>query len=156
MCLAILSVLASVAWPMAQVIAQRHKEYELRRALIEIRAALDAYKLAADQGRIALSPGASGYPPNLRMLVDGVIDQRSPTRQRLIFMRRLPADPFAPESRVSSSRDARAQANQSAIAGWGLRSHASPPDAPTAGDDVFDVYSRSPQVGLNGVPYSQW
>ena len=39
---------------------------------------------------------------------------------------------------------------------WGLRSHSSPADYPQAGDDVFDVYSQSRTVGLNGVPLKEW
>jgi general secretion pathway protein G len=39
---------------------------------------------------------------------------------------------------------------------WGKRSYESPPDSPQAGDDVFDVYSRSQVVGLNGIPYDKW
>ncbi len=139
--LAIMAVLVTVAVPLAQLTVHRQKEQTLRAALAQIREALDAYKRAADQGRIAIPPGASGYPKSLEQLVTGVEDQRSPTRRTLYFLRRLPADPLA---------------TTAAGASWGLRSYASPPDEPSAGDDVFDVYSTSDKVGLNGVPYRQW
>lgn len=139
--LAILATLAMVATPMAQVAVQREKEHELRNALIEIREAIDAYKRAADNGRIKLGLGESGYPKKLEDLVNGVPDQRSPRKQNMYFLRRLPRDPFAPPAHAGS---------------WGLRAYASPPDSPAEGEDVFDVYSRSDKTGLNGVPLNQW
>jgi len=144
MTLAIMAVLVLVAVPMAQLEIQRQKEHELRLALTQIREGLDAYKRAADQGRIQLKLGESGYPKTLDELVEGVPDQRSPNKQDLYFLRALPRDPmFA---------DATAAASDS----WGLRSYASPPDDPAEGDDVFDVYSKSDKTGLNGVPYAKW
>lgn len=142
--LAIMSVLLLVAVPLAEVAIQRQRESELRSALIQIREALDAYKKAADQGRIAAKVGESGYPTTLDLLVEGVDDQRSPTRQKLYFLRRLPRNPF--------HRDAGAAAAQT----WGLRSYASPPANPSEGTDVFDVFSTSDKTGLNGVPYRVW
>jgi general secretion pathway protein G len=142
--LAIMAVLLLVAVPMAQVAVQRQQESDLRSALIQIREAIDAYKKAADHGRIAIKVGESGYPASLDQLVDGVDDQRSPSRQKLYFLRRLPRDPF--------HRDTNVDAAQS----WGLRSYASPPTNPVEGEDVFDVYSTSEKTGLNGVPYRAW
>jgi len=141
--LAIMAVLVTVAVPMLQINSQRQKERELRAALTEIREALDAYKRASDQGRVPMRLGGSGYPPTLEVLVAGVEDQRSPTRQKIYFLRRIPADPMA-GSGVSPGES------------WGLRSYASPPEEPAEGDDVFDVYSRSDKIGLNGVPYREW
>lgn len=141
---AIIGVLASGLFPLVELSAKRAKEQELRSALREIRGALDAYKQASDEGRVAKDATKSGYPSTLNELVEGVTDQRSPTGQQIYFMRRLPRDPF--------STDTRAPAEQT----WGQRSYASPPDAPAPGVDVFDVYSQSPLAGLNGIPYRDW
>lgn len=142
--LAILALLASVAVPFAQLVQQRHKESELREALRQIRTALDAYKQSVKEGRVDSPADGSGYPPDLDALWQGVADKTKPDASKLYFIRRLPRDPFFPDS---SSPPAST---------WGLRSYASPPDAPAAGRDVFDVYSLSPRTGLNGVPYREW
>ncbi len=141
--LAILGVLVLVAAPLGQVVAQRRKEHELRVALVEIRQGIDDYKRATEQGRILLKIGDSGYPPNLEVLVQGVPDVHSPTRQTIFFLRRIPADPFsADQTRPTAS--------------WGLRAYASSSDDPHPGADVYDVYAQSTATGLNGVPYRQW
>lgn len=141
--LALLGVLAMLAAPMAEVAVKRSREQELRVALREIRGALDRYKRAADQGQITRQLGDSGYPPNLDVLVDGVPLVGKGEGKRLFLLRRMPRDPFADTALP-------------AVRTWGLRSYSSPPDDPRAGDDVFDVYSKHPGNGLNGVPYRQW
>jgi general secretion pathway protein G len=134
---AILGLLASVALPLAEVAVQRGKEQELRRSLREIREAIDAYKRATDEGVIEKPADKSGYPPKLAVLAEGAVDRRDPKGARIYFLRRVPPDPVSGEA-------------------WGLRSLASPPDAPKEGDDVFDVYSKSAEAGLNGIPYREW
>jgi general secretion pathway protein G len=133
----ILALLASVALPLAEVTVQRNKEGDLRRSLREIREAIDAWKRAADEGRIERGADSSGYPPSLAALAEGVADKRKTDGSKLYFLRRVPRDPLGDED-------------------WGLRSYASPATSPQPGKDVFDVYSRSEETGLNGVPYRQW
>lgn len=142
--LAIVGMLAVITVPVAQVAVQRSHEQELRRALWEIRQGLDAYKRALEEGRIPRVAGASGYPPDLQTLVDGVPDQRDPQHRMQYFLRRIPRDPM------------NADMTQTPEQSWGLRSYASPASDPQPGDDVFDVYTRSAQTGLNGIPYRQW
>jgi len=141
---AIIAILASVAMPLNELVVQRSKEQDLRRSLREIREAIDAYKQASDEGRIAKRVDASGYPRTLEDLVVGVEDQKSPKKERIYFLRRLPRDPFT------------ADASLAAAATWAKRSYASPPDDPKEGEDVFDVYSPAPGVGINGRPYREW
>ncbi|MFZ6755236.1 type II secretion system protein [Undibacterium sp. Dicai25W] len=144
MTLAILGLLATITLPVSQLIQQRNKERELRTALIEIRTAIDAYKHASDDGRIAKSMGETGYPPNLEVLTSGVIDQRDPMRRKIFFLRRLPRNPLAlPQA-------------QDEINSWGLRSYTSEANDPKEGDDVYDVYVDSDQLGLNGIAYRYW
>jgi len=133
---AIVAVLASAALPLNELAARRAKEQDLRRALREIRAAIDAYKQASDDGRILRRIGESGYPQRLEDLVQGIEDQRSPRRQRIYFLRRMPEDPLG--------------------APWGRRSYASAPDEPKEGEDVFDVYTLAAGKGINGRPYREW
>ena len=142
--LAIIGVLAAGVMPLAELAAQRSKESELRTALRQIRTGLDAYKPAYDEGRIEQKTGASGYPPNLRVLVEGVSDVKDEEGRRIYFLRRLPRDPMHTDASVEPERS------------WGRRSYASPPDAPREGQDVYDVYSLSERTGLNGVPYKEW
>ena len=141
---AIVALLASIALPLSELAVQRGKEQDLRRSLREIRGAIDAYKRAADAGRIARAADASGYPPNLAILVEGVEDVHSPTHARIRFLRRVPRDPFVRDSGMKPG------------ATWGLRSYDSPADDPRPGKDVFDVYSLTAGAGLNGVPYKEW
>jgi general secretion pathway protein G len=142
--LTLLATLAMVAWPLTRVAATQAREAELRRALWQVREAIDAHKTAMDGGHITRMVGASGYPATLSELVDGVTDIRNPAGARLYFLRRIPRDPMCECPGIAAADT------------WGLRAYASPPDAPEAGNDVFDVYSKSTATGTNGIPYKDW
>lgn len=142
--LVIVAILATVAFPMAEVTVQRSKEQELRAALREIRQAIDAYKLASDDGRVPKALTATGYPERLEILVSGVANAKSPNHEKLYFLRRIPRNPFSNDPTVPNADT------------WGKRSYASPPDEPREGDDIYDVYVASEAIGLNGISYRQW
>lgn len=141
---AIVAILASIALPLSELSVKRAKEQELRRALREIRDALDAYKRAADEARVARPADQSGYPPSLAALVEGIPDAGSASGAKMYLLRRIPRDPFSTDPNVSAERT------------WGLRSYESPPDNPKPGKDVYDVYSLSQARGMNGIPYREW
>lgn len=142
--LAVLAVLAGVVVPVAQTALQRSKEQDLRLALRELRAAIDRYKKASDEGRIRKSLADTGYPKNLALLVEGEVDLRDPKQRKIYFLRRIPRDPMHLEATVPAAET------------WARRAYASEPDDPREGEDVYDVYSKSTGIGLNGVPYRQW
>ena len=139
---AMLLILASITVPLVQVAKQRTREAELRRALREMRTAIDRFKDAADQGVVApteLEPGSENYPPDLETLVEGVTRANDATGIPLKFLRRVPVDP------MTSSTD------------WGMRSYQDKPDSRSwGGQNVFDVYTKSEAEALDGTNYRDW
>jgi general secretion pathway protein G len=139
---AILMILASAALPIARWTAYRERERELRRDLLEMRQAIDRYKDLADHGQIRVDNSTGGYPPDLETLVKGVplVSITGGSQGKKIhFLRRIPIDPMTKQ------------------ADWGLRSVEDDPDSTSwGGKDVFDVYSRSTETGMDGTRYSDW
>lgn len=132
---AILSILSMAALPVVKFEVKRNKERELRADLWEMRAAIDAYKDAADKGAIQTKADSNNYPPDLQTLVDGVDIQSKKVR----FLRKIPVDPMT------------------GTADWGLRSNQDEPDSDSfGGQDVYDVYTKSSGTALDGSKYSTW
>jgi len=132
---AILSILAMAALPVVKFEVKRNKERELRADLWEMRAAIDAYKDAADKGAIQTKADSNNYPPDLQTLVDGVDIQTKKVR----FLRKIPVDP------MTGTTD------------WGLRSNQDDPDSDSfGGQDVYDVYTKSIGTALDGSKYNTW
>jgi general secretion pathway protein G len=132
---AILSILATAAIPVARFKVKREKERELRRDLWEMRDAIDHYKDAADRGAFQTKVDSQNYPPDLETLVKGVDVQGKKVR----FLRRIPVDP------VTGNTE------------WGMRSMKDDPTSDSfSGDSVFDVYSKSTGTALDGTKYSDW
>jgi general secretion pathway protein G len=133
--IAILSILASAAVPIARFQVKREKERMLRYDLWEMRRAIDEYKDAADKHAFQTKVDSQGYPPDLQTLVDGVDVQGKKVR----FLRRIPVDP------MTGNTD------------WGLRSMQDDPTSDSwGGQNVFDVYSTSDGTALDGTKYSDW
>ncbi len=134
-CVAIVAILASAAIPIARFQVKREKERELRRDLWEIRAAIDAYKDAADKGAMQVKADSLGYPPDLETLVNGVDIQD----KKVKFLRRIPKDPMTGDT------------------DWGLRSNQDDADSDSfGGQNVFDIHSKSQGTALDGTKYNTW
>lgn len=138
----LLSILAAAAMPLVRVTVRRQKEAELRYTLREVRTAIDRYKDAVDRGLIAgtnVRLGSEGYPPDLKTLVEGVTVANDASGRKLKFLRRVPIDP------IMNSTD------------WGMRSYQDSAETSSwGGQNVFDIYSKAPGKGLDGIPYRQW
>jgi len=138
----IMAILATAAMPLTRVTVQRHREITLRRALKEMRTAIDRFKDAADQGRIAtidLPASGEGYPKDLETLVEGVPLNNDASGVKLKFLRRIPVDPIMQSSE------------------WQLRSYQDDPDTKSwGGQNVFDVRTRSEARALDGTYYKDW
>jgi general secretion pathway protein G len=141
---AIVAILVAGLMPLAELANQRGKEQDLHAALRDIRTAIDGYKQATEEGRVARKADETGYPPSLGALVAGVPNEKDPEKRNIYFLRRIPRDPFFPDPETPAEKT------------WGLRSYESPPNNPSEGKDVFDVYSLSSGKGLNGVLYKLW
>ena len=132
---AILLVLSSMVVPMTRVVVQREREKQLRNDLWEMRDAIDRYKDAADRGGFRTKVDSQNYPPDLETLVKG----EDVNGKKVRFLRRIPLDP------MTGTTD------------WGLRSMQDDPDSDSwGGQSVFDVYTKSDGVGLDGTKYKDW
>jgi general secretion pathway protein G len=132
---AILVILTGLAVPMARVTIKREKEHLLRQDLWELRDAIDRYKDAADRNAFQTKVDSQGYPPDLDTLVKGV----DVGGKKVRFLRKIPADPLTGDT------------------DWGLRSMQDDPDSDSwGGQNVFDVYTKSQDEGLDGTKYKDW
>ncbi|WP_284085054.1 type II secretion system protein [Acinetobacter haemolyticus] len=140
--LVLIGLLASIIVPVTSVISKQQKERELKIALLEIRTAIDAYKLASDRNEISEQyKTESGYPPNLKVLM-GVPNKYNENKV-IRFLRNIPRDPFNDQVKDPELS-------------WGLRSYESEALDPKDGKDVYDIYPLSNDIGLNGVAYRLW
>jgi general secretion pathway protein G len=134
---ALVAILAAVAVPTSRFMIKRERESELRLELRQMRNAVDEYKRLSDQGMIQVELGTEGYPKSLEDLVKGVKVVGQLTKHK--FLRRIPTDPMT--GKVE----------------WGLRSYQDEADSTSwGGQNVYDVYSLSRAVALDGTKYKDW
>ncbi len=136
----ILMILSSMALPIAKFTVIRQREKELREDLRDMRRAIDKYKDLADQQKIRVELGSEGYPPDMDTLVKGVsVGGSGAAGKNMRFLRRVPKDPMTGRTE------------------WGMRSVQDDPDSTSwGGKNVFDVYSKSSGMALDGTKYSDW
>ncbi len=134
----IIAIITGLAIPLTRNTIKREKETDLRIALREMRVAIDKYKEASDKGQIQQTLDGGGYPAKLQDLVDGV-PQVGQVDKKLKFLRRIPLDP------MTNSTE------------WGMRSVQDDPKVNSwGGQNVFDVYTKSEGIALDGTKYSEW
>ena len=138
----IILCVSSVALPLGVNAVRRGRELRLRRALTTMREAIDQYNKYARSGAIQpWDPDWEMYPKNLQMLVDGVevTAPNNPTPKIVNFLRAIPVDPMTESTE------------------WGTRSYQDEPDATSSGgENLYDVYSLSNGIALDGTSYSTW
>jgi general secretion pathway protein G len=135
----ILSLLTTMAVPLARYKVRIEQEKELRYALRTITKAIDDYKDASNAQKIEVKLGTDGYPETLEQLVKGVKLAQSADGKVIKFLRRIPKDP------MTNSYD------------WGLRSTQDDVDAKSwGGQNIFSVYTKSMEKARDGTPYSDW
>ena len=131
----ILLLLSTMALPIARFTLMRARERELREDLWMMRDAIDRYKDASDKGAFQIKVGSDGYPPDLKTLVEGV----DVAGKKLKFLRRIPVDPITGKDE------------------WGMHSMQDDPTSDSWDEqNLFDVYSKSQAVALDGSKYRDW
>jgi general secretion pathway protein G len=153
--IAIVAILASAAMPLSRMTVKRAREMELRGNLRAIRTAIDEFKNdcrptgAPGGGAVKLSSDycksdQDYYPESLELLTQPLKLAGSVDKTKK-YLRRIPRDPMQPLESPDNPNN------------WGLRSYKDEPDSTQwGGDDVFDVYSKSDAVSLDGTRYSTW
>jgi general secretion pathway protein G len=140
--LAVLVVLAGAAIPVLRWNEKRRLEVHLRGELQTMRDAIDQYHKYAIRGLIQQTDvDQMNFPRRLEELVEGVDvgDPSSPTPKTIKFLTRIPVDPMTGEAE------------------WGIRSYQDDFDSDSWGEEnVYDVYSLSDGVALDGTYYKDW
>jgi general secretion pathway protein G len=144
--LTLIGIAATIVLPLGTLVERRAKEATLKQDLRTLRRALDDYKAAADAGVIDKPTGASGYPPNLDVLVTGVAKSAALgfSATPMVFLRAIPRDPFFEDRAIPASQT------------WNLRGYGAQPGDFASRADVFDISSKSDRIALDGTRYKDW
>lgn len=147
--IAIISILAAAAMPLSRMSVKRMKEAELRQNLRILRKAIDEFKADCDAKRLSSLEGYckaenNNYPESLEILTEP-LKLSGATDKTKKYLRRIPRDPMMPLESPDNPNN------------WGLRSYSDDPDSDQwGGGNVYDVYSRSDAIALDGSKYNTW
>ncbi len=134
----IIAILAAMVVPVVRYTVKRQDELELRFELRTMRDAIDKYKQFSDAGLIQPKLGSEGFPPDLETLVEGV-SLVGQVNKKQKFLRRIPVDPMTKKAE------------------WGKRSFQDDPDTISwGGQNVYDVFSLSPNRAIDRTFYKDW
>ncbi len=145
--IAIVAILAAAAMPLSRMTVKRTRELDLRSSLRTLRSAIDVFRKDCLEKKLSsdyCKQDQDNYPESLEQLTEplklsGAVDK---TRR---YLRRIPRDPMTPVDSPDKSNN------------WGLRAYNDPPDSTQwGGENVYDVYSKSDAVALDGSKYSTW
>jgi len=145
----IVAILATAALPMSRMTVKRVKEIELRASLRTLRKAIDDYKSDCDNKKLSTIEGycqseQNNYPESLEKLTEP-LKLAGATDKTRKYLRRLPRDPLTGQESSGNSNN------------WGLRSYSDPADSTSwGGGNVYDVYSKSDRIALDGSRYDTW
>lgn len=169
----LLIAVSALVLPTAQTVRRSKQERELRRALEDIRRAIDTYHCDWIRGCVE-AEDEQGWPRTLDDLTTeqefaanepqcatpclSDIEKPAPSsgappagndeaaeETKIVYLRHLPRDPFAdPEDEHDTG-------------GWNARAYGDDPDdTGWGGENVYDVRSSSDLRALDGTEYSTW
>ena len=147
--IAIVSILAAAAMPISRMTVKRTKEMELRNNLRTLRDAIDEFKKDCDDKVLSTVEGYctsdnNYYPESLELLTEPLKLKGSLEKTKK-YLRRIPKDPMTPLEEPDNPNN------------WGLRSNSDPPDTTEwGGSNVYDVFSKSEAIALDGSQYNTW
>ncbi len=146
--IAIVAILATAALPLSRMTVKRTKEIELRSSLRILRNAIDAFKKDCLEKKLPTDYCKSdqdNYPESLEQLTEPLTLAGSLGGQTRKYLRRIPRDPMTELDSPNNPNN------------WGLRSSSDAPDSTQwGGGNVFDVYSKSDKIALDGSQYNTW
>ncbi len=146
----IIGVLAAAALPVSRMAVKRTREIELRSNLRTLRTAIDAFRKDCLPGAASklsseyCKADQDYYPESLEILTEPLKLGSSVDKTRK-YLRRVPKDPMMPVESPDNTNN------------WGILSNRDEPDSKEwGGGNVYDVFSKSEALAIDGTKYNTW